>query len=73
VAEKGSKEGEIFLSFWVTRSNVRTKGYRGLEMKIFGLGSRIRDMAVWDEPNVECTLTIVFLTCNSLHNCGGQK
>ena len=73
-AEKGSKEGEIvifFHSYWVTRSNVRTKGYRGLEIKTFGLGSRIRDMALWDEPNV--SVTIVFLTSNSLHNYVGQK
>ena len=44
-AEKGSKEGEIviffFHSYWVTRSNVRTKGYRGLEIKTFSLGPRI--------------------------------
>ena len=32
--------------------------------KTFGLGSRIRDMALWDEQTnelVKCELTIVFL------------
>ena len=41
------------------------------EIKTFGLGSRIRDMALWDEPNVEWALSIDFLASNSPHNLGG--
>ena len=35
--------------------------------------STIQDMALWDEPNIECALAIAFLASNSLHNHGGQK
>ena len=48
--------------------------YIAYYLEIFGLGSRIRDMALWDEPNMpKCALAIVFLDSNSLHNHGGQK
>ena len=36
-----------------------------LEINTFVLGSRIQDVALWDEPNIEsvpkCALAIVFL------------
>ena len=36
-----------------------------IEIKTFALGSRIRDVALWDEPNIESVpegaLAIVFL------------
>ena len=35
--------------------------------------SRIQDIVLWDEPNIECVLAIAFLASNSLHNCRGQK
>ena len=40
--------------------------YKILEIKTFGLVSRIRDIQLWDEPNIElgvlkCALAIVFL------------
>jgi hypothetical protein len=45
----------------------------------FGLASRIRDIVLWDELNIElkcqskCALAFVFLASNSLNNLEGQK
>ena len=62
------------ISFWWDVSAIFKYG---LEIKTFGLGSRIRDMTIgWTEHRIrvpKCAFAIVFLASNSLHNYGGQK
>ena len=55
-AEKGSKEGEIVI-FTLIGLQGQMLELRVIEIKTFGLGYRIWDMALWDEPSVECALT----------------
>ena len=44
--------------------------YEILEIKTFGLGSRIGDMALWNEPNIELSAKVC-APSNSFHNLGG--
>ena len=50
-------------------SFVQQPKYNKLEIKTYSHGSRIPDMALWDEPSIElpkCALAIAFLASNRL-------